>query len=415
MRKAQSVKQKEMMGCPDCGALVRATDTRFGYRLRCPRCKATLSEMKKDSINRTLAFSFSGLMLFIPAWFLPILELNMFGLTGSCTMVKGVAHLFSNGFWGISFLVFGCSLLIPAMIFLLLLFITISVKFNYYTEFLKKSLKFYKSLNEWAMLDVYMLGILIAFVKMEDVGDISTSVGLFCFIGVLVFAVISKQVFDQKIVWNNIERTLIFTNSAPLQKPILCRTCSRLCYHEQNEKSVAGCCPRCNTRLNERKPDSISRTWAFVVTGFLLLIPANLCPITHILYYGADVQDTILSGISKLIRDDLIPIAILVFVASIIVPIFKLTGLTFLLSAVHFKWKFSTYQCTLMYRFISIIGRWSMLDLFMISILVTLVDMGTISTMAPGVGATAFASVVVVSMLAAINFDPRMLWDLEET
>jgi paraquat-inducible protein A len=151
-----------------------------------------------------------------------------------------------------------------------------------------------------------------------------------------------------------------------------------------------------------------------IITGFLLLIPANVLPITWVMRFGAGTPDTILSGIGGLMRSGMIPIAIIVFIASVIVPFFKLLGLSFLLLCIHFRWRLSPLHCTMIYRFISLIGRWSMLDLFMISLLAALVDMGTLSSVTPGPGATAFASVVVVTLFASMSFDPRLIWDLKE-
>lgn len=417
MNKTHFAKQKEMAGCSDCGAFVHKIKLRNGYNLSCPLCGAVLAKAKNNSINKTLAFSFSGLILFIPTCFLPVLKLNILGISGDCTMLKGVIQMFGNGFWWMSFIVFFCSVLAPLAVFLLLLFISASVKFNYYTRTLKKALKLYQILNKWIMLDVYMLGILIAYIKMKEFGDLSAGVGLYCFIGVLLIANLTTMIFDRRLVWEKIEEftSIISPAVSDNTRCVLCMTCGRLCHKKISSDGLIYLCPRCNSKLYNRKPFSIKRTLAFVITGFLLLIPANLCPITYIVYHGFGEPDTILSGISCLIRDDMIPIAILVFIASVIVPIFKLMGLLFLLATIHFKWKVDTLQSTLMYRFISIIGRWSMLDLFILSILVALVDMGAVSSIVPGVGATAFASVVVITLFASMNFDPRMLWDIEES
>lgn len=192
---------------------------------------------------------------------------------------------------------------------------------------------------------------------------------------------------------------------------VLCNVCGKLIRVKTARESA---CPRCGTKVYARIPDSISQTWALVTTAFLLLIPANILPIGNVIHFGKGKPDTIISGVLSLIHEGMIPIAILVFVASIIVPLFKLIGISILLLAIQFKWKLNTFQCTMMYRFITIIGRWSMLDLFMLSILVALVDMGAVATVTPGPGATAFASVVVITVFAAKRFDPRLLWDLKE-
>ena len=196
---------------------------------------------------------------------------------------------------------------------------------------------------------------------------------------------------------------------------VLCLTCSKTFKGNGKGPGRSLLCPRCGTQVDQRIPSSVSHTWALVITGFFLLVPANILPILQAVRFGSGDPDTIISGVVSLVESNMIPIAVIVFVASVVVPIFKLIGLAFLLLCVHFRWQVSPYHCTLMYRFISLIGRWSMLDLFMISILAALVDMGAVSSVTPGPGATAFASVVVVTLFASMSFDPRLIWDLKES
>ncbi len=193
---------------------------------------------------------------------------------------------------------------------------------------------------------------------------------------------------------------------------IVCRSCHKLCSN-QTYDGYEVCCPRCGDPLHSRMKSSISKTWAFTITGFILLFPANLYPVMSDIYLGQGAPDTIMSGVIHLMEGGMYPIAALVFIASIAVPIMKLLGLVILLLMVQGKVKLSARQCTRMYRFVMVLGRWSMLDLFMISILVTLVDLGGIATITAGTGATAFASVVVVTIFAAMSFDPRLIWDLK--
>ncbi len=171
-------------------------------------------------------------------------------------------------------------------------------------------------------------------------------------------------------------------------------------------------CPCCHSVVRVRKPKSLSRTWAWLLTGLILLIPANMLPVMEVLYLGSGSPDTIMSGVLHLVEEGMYPIALVVFIASVFVPVVKLVGLMVLLVVVQWKLPISARQCTYLYRMIEFIGRWSMLDLFMISILVTLVDLGSIASITAGAGATAFASVVVATMFAAKTFDPRLIWDL---
>ena len=169
-------------------------------------------------------------------------------------------------------------------------------------------------------------------------------------------------------------------------------------------------CPRCDSHLHARHPHSLQRTTALLFSSFFLYIPANIFPIMTVNQFGAGDAHTIAGGIVELIDSGMIPIGLLVLVASILVPSSKLIGIGLLLLCAHFRWQINARRWTVMYRVIAFVGRWSMLDIFMISILVDLVDFVGIQIIA-GPAATAFAAVVILTMFAAENFDPRLLWD----
>ena len=155
-------------------------------------------------------------------------------------------------------------------------------------------------------------------------------------------------------------------------------------------------------------------TWALTITGALLLIPANVLPVMTVIYLGSGEPSTIVGGTLELYHNGLWGIALIVFVASIAVPVMKLVGLVILCLIVQRRWDVPPRQAMRIYRVVNAIGRWSLLDLFMISILVALVDMGAIAEVAAGAGSTAFATVVVVTMFAVRAFDPRLIWDVYE-
>ncbi|MDE1461190.1 paraquat-inducible protein A [Spartinivicinus poritis] len=192
---------------------------------------------------------------------------------------------------------------------------------------------------------------------------------------------------------------------------IVCHECHKVCRLNNHHSTVDIRCPRCHSQLHSRYPNSLAKTWALTLTSLILFIPANTYPITKIAFFGNGQADTIMSGVIALAKAGMIPIAAVVFIASIAVPFLKLLGLTVLLLSVQFKWALSPHQRTLMYRMIEWIGRWSMLDLFVIATLVALVRMGNLATIEAGVGAGAFGGVVVMTMFAAMTFDPRLIWD----
>jgi len=194
---------------------------------------------------------------------------------------------------------------------------------------------------------------------------------------------------------------------------ILCHECHQL--NRQAASSGKQYCSRCGGLLHARRPNSLARTWALLLTAAILYIPANLLPIMTVNSLGKGQSDTIMSGVVELMNHGMLPIAAVVFIASILVPTFKLVGIALLLYSVQRHQPMSAQQRILMYRFIEWIGRWSMLDIFVIAILVTVVNFGALASIEPGMGAVAFASVVILTMLAALTFDPRLIWDNTES
>ena len=170
-------------------------------------------------------------------------------------------------------------------------------------------------------------------------------------------------------------------------------------------------CSRCGSSIHFRKPASVARCWAFLIAAYILYIPANLMPMMDtgtLLNYR---QDTILSGVVHLWKTGSWVIAIIVFIASITIPLLKLISLTLLLISVqrHSVWR--PEQRTRLYRLVELVGRWSMLDIYVVTLLAALVQIQSLATVKAGPAALAFGAVVVLTMLASIYFDPRLIWD----
>ncbi|WP_411958847.1 paraquat-inducible protein A [Pseudomonas sp. s4] len=194
---------------------------------------------------------------------------------------------------------------------------------------------------------------------------------------------------------------------------LVCDTCHALNREDPDRQSIP--CSRCGATVHPRRPNSIVRTWALLITATILYIPANVLPIMTVNTLGQGSPATIMSGVVALIQHDMLPIAAVVFIASILVPTFKLVGIGLLLYSVQRHQPLSARQRILMYRFIEFIGRWSMLDIFVIAILVAVVNFGHIASIEANPGAIAFATVVILTMLAALTFDPRLIWDNTES
>lgn len=194
---------------------------------------------------------------------------------------------------------------------------------------------------------------------------------------------------------------------------ISCHDCQLLLDLDQTKANPH--CPRCGAHLHLRKPNSLARTWALVWAAIILIIPANVLPITITSSLGASKSDTIMSGIIYFMQTGSWEIAAIIFIASVFVPFAKLCILIFLLVSVRFRFRWRPKDRTSLYRLTELVGRWSMVDIYVVTILVALVKLGAVAAIEAGPAAVYFAAVVVLTMFAAESFDPRLLWDaLEE-
>jgi paraquat-inducible protein A len=193
-----------------------------------------------------------------------------------------------------------------------------------------------------------------------------------------------------------------------------CQACHLLCREPSTSAHRRLHCPRCGAALHRRKPNSLARTWALVLAAFVFYIPANLLPITKVTSLGAVQSDTIMSGVIYFIHSGMWPIALVIFVASVAVPLLKLLILTYLLVSVKRKSTWRPRDRTRLYRMTEAVGRWSMVDIYVVTILVALVNLGALATIEAGPGAVFFGAVVVITMFAAMSFDPRLIWDVKE-
>lgn len=199
------------------------------------------------------------------------------------------------------------------------------------------------------------------------------------------------------------------TQSAASQGYCSCHVCNLV--SRRDPAPVSAHCPRCGATLHFRKRESVSRCWALLISAYILYIPANLLTIMETGSFFSYRKDTIISGVFELWRTGSWIIAIIVFIASVTIPLLKLISLTLLLVTVQRRSKWHPKQRTRLYRLVELVGRWSMLDIYVVALLAALVQLGSMATVKAGPGALAFGAVVVLTMFASMQFDPRLIWD----
>lgn len=190
-----------------------------------------------------------------------------------------------------------------------------------------------------------------------------------------------------------------------------CHSCGQLTPVQSNVTQI---CHRCGEHLQARHPDSINRTWALLIAAIVFYIPANLIPITLTTALGKTEGDTIMQGVIYFFGSGEWPIALVIFTASIMVPTLKISAMIYLLISAQRRSRKARLERAKIYRAVEVVGRWSMIDVFVVTIMVALVQMGSLANVEAGQGAIYFCSVVILTMLAAASFDPRLIWDEQE-
>ena len=419
-KQTKSVAERYIMACHECDALqhVQAELARREVVL-CSSCNALLHKfMPASAVERSLALYLSALILFIIANLFPFITLKMGGREETDLLLSGPAALFAAGNFDIAMLVLLTSIVFPLLTMFGALYLLIPAYFGRPAPAIGIVYRAVHRLMPWSMVGVFMLGVIIAVVKLLDMAHLEFGIALVAFAALVPVLVIAQQHFNSTLFWPpqqeipGLDHTALH-GRAHHHALLHCHTCAYLVRQPDHGHGVA--CPRCGDTLHRRKPDSLQRTWALLITGMMLFIPANVFPIMTVISLGQGEPSTILGGVSHLVAAGMWPLGMIVFFASIMVPISKFVAMIYLLWSVRRGSSWRPEDRTRLYRITEAIGSWSMVDIFVIALLTSLVNLGALATIQADIAASFFAATVVVTMLAARSFDPRLLWDaLEE-
>ncbi|KAA0677827.1 paraquat-inducible protein A [Roseomonas genomospecies 6] len=399
--------------CHDCGVPHVLPPALPGHRAECRRCGAVLRHFRTGGLEHGTALAIASAILFVTANLFPILTFELEGRAQTATLLSGSVALWNGGYEVLGALVFFVLFLAPLAQVLGTLYVVMPLAAGRTAA--PGAAWIFRTvgrLRRWAMAEVFLLGLIVAYVKLSDLAELEVGPSLAALVAFILVQVWGQATLSPFEVWERIapQTRVAQTAGADPERLTACHDCRQVVAGTANGDG-GGDCPRCGAGLHRRKPDSLRRSWALICAATILYIPANLLPIMTVVYFGAGQPDTILSGVEALIVAEMWPVALLVFFASITVPVLKLIGLVYLLVTVQRRSPERQRDRTRLYRMIEGVGRWSMVDIFMISLLAALVQLGAIATIHAELGAVAFAAVVVITMLASESFDPRLIWD----
>lgn len=393
------------IACSHCGTLEELPQLTSAEVAICPVCDRRLERTNGRSITAALACAIGTLVLLFPANFLPLMSVSMLGMTRQSYLGSGVVFLWNHHWVIIAVLVAAFAVIAPFVRFGLLSTVLAMVHLGRRPRWLGRLFRWSVRLDRWAMADVYLIGCIVGYGRLQAVLPVAIDAGGICLIIAALLCMLSRATLDARTVWRAIYPETALPNAGVAT--IGCEVCE-LVLPSTSEGSR---CPRCAVRLRARKPDAFARTLALVIAGYALLIPANIYPMSTNTHLGVQVRYRIIDGIEDLFHAHLYPLGVLIFCTSIAIPLLKLLGLTWFLVSTRQRSARHLVLKTRLCQFIDQIGRWANVDVFTIAVFTPLLQFPGIVTSGASVGAPAFILVVVFTMAASRTFDPRLMWD----
>ena len=397
-----------LVACHECAAIYRRTPIPERASAHCLRCGALLYRQIGDTLNRTLALNLAALMLWIMANLYPFLGLQVAGVYQENLLLTGGWALYEYGMGELGLVVFLTSVIFPLINIVGMLYLLLGVTMGFVPSRAGRVFQAIKLLEPWSLISVFMLGTLIAIVKLQDLAQVVPGFSLAAFTALLIVYAMARSSFDATTFWQRIEHLRgtgqELTTIDPDSQILHCHICDGLQLRGHN-------CQRCGAAIHHRVENSIQRTWALLCAAAIMLIPANIYPVMTIKKLGKGQPDTIISGIISLMEAGLYGLGLIVLFASIVVPFAKLVTVGYLLRSVQSGSTWRPRDRTMLYRVTEAIGSWSMVDVFLVALLAGLVSLGILANVTPGIGASFFGAAVILTMFAAQQFDPRLIWD----
>ncbi len=382
-----------------------------GNLVQCSACTLTLERSSGCSLSAALACSAATLLLLVPANLLPFLTTSLAGISRQSLLVSSASAMGGNGFPELALAIGLFVVLLPLLRFSLLCAVLGALRLGRHPPWLGRAFRAANAMQTWAMADVFLLGLVVAYSRLRTTIAVELGDGALCFIAAAVLTLVTRATLDTQAVWRAIGAG---RGGAAAAAPDLatgatlaCGGCALLLPAAME----GAACPRCAATLHARKPAAVSRASALALAAALLYVPANLYPMATLPVGLMSVEYTVLAGVIDLVDAGLWGLALLVLVASFVIPLLKLAALGWCIASVLRRSRRALVLKTRLYRVIDEIGRWSMVDPFVIACFVPVTQYNALVSGSAEAAAPVFAAVVILTTLAAHAFDPRLLWD----
>ncbi|MCG7367344.1 membrane integrity lipid transport subunit YebS [Pantoea sp. ACRSH] len=390
--------------CPQCDTLFSLPDVKSHQSAYCPRCHAQIISGRDWSMTRLTVMAAMIMVLMPFAFTLPLVDIRLLGMRINASLLGGVIQMAEQGNVLTASMVAFCTIGAPVALGAGIGYLTIGHRLGMN---LRPVLLMLEKVKEWVMLDIYLVGIAVASIKVQDYASLEVGYGLAAYLTLTLLSLLTLIHLNVEQLWEHFyPQKQYATARAELQ---VCLNC-----HNTGVPDARGRCPRCHTPLDFRRRHSLQKSWAALIASIVLLIPANLLPISVVYLNGSRREDTIFSGILGLASGN-VPVAAVVFIASILVPFTKVLVMLTLLLSIHFRCEQGLKTRIRLLRVVTWVGRWSMLDLFVISLTMSLVNRDQLLAFTMGPAAFYFGAAVILTIMAVEWLDSRLLWDAHAT
>ena len=402
--------KNDVVGCPQCDWVSRLVSLSGNERAECPRCGYVLEHGRRTEHFTLVAIATSALVMLLASLSVDFIRYSAAGVEQSMTLLDTAWQLSYFHEKVLAVLVLLTVILIPFIYLVSLIWVYSHAKNAARNRSSLYLLRLTEHLKPWLMTDVFLLGTLVALVKISSLADIRLLEGFWSFSVFVVLLLFVYERVKQTPVWRHLIKT---SQSAPDGQPGMTafeqglQTCP-VCYALNSQN--ADTCYQCTEPQKTswwRRPGT---TVALITAGAIMLIPAHWLPVMETVRFGSDQPSTIIGGVTELWQSGDKPIAAIVFVASLVIPVAKVLVLITLLILARWQTPQTVRHRLILFKLTDWIGRWSMIDIFVVAILVALVRSGSVMSVYPGSAAVSFAAAVVLTMLAAMSFDTRLFW-----
>nr|WP_310616914.1 membrane integrity-associated transporter subunit PqiA [Pantoea cypripedii] len=395
--------------CPQCDLTVKLPVVPVGSRARCPRCHTTLTANWHEPRKRPTGYAIAALFMLVLANLFPFVNMHVAGLSSEISLPEIPNVMVREDYSSLAtlFLLFVQG--IPAFCMVTIILLVNKVRMPHHLRLVLARILF--QLRNWGMAEIFMAGVLVSFVKLMAYGEIGFGSSFWAWCLFCVLQLRAFQCVDRRWVWQRIAPLPALPHapkagiSGIQQGMRRCPCCTAIMPVEQKA------CSRCGVVAHARRPHSLQWTLALLVTSLMLYLPSNIMPIMVTETLGTAYPSNIMAGVILLWSDGSWPVALVIFIASIMVPSLKMLAIGWLCWDASGRGQHDSEKMHLVYEVVEFVGRWSMIDVFVIAVLSALVRMGRLMSVYPAPGALLFAMVVILTMFAALTFDPRLTWD----